>query len=65
MKKAKKYDAVKEVREYRDKMGPVFMNDPEKLKKALKEARISFSRKLAEKGRLVFGDAVGCKAPAD
>lgn len=49
MKKAKKYDAVKEVREFRDKMGPVYMNDPEKLKKALKEARDKFFPKNWQK----------------
>jgi hypothetical protein len=39
MKKAKKYDAVKEVREIRNKMSEEFANAPEKLKAALKAVR--------------------------
>lgn len=49
MKKAKKYDAVKEVREIRDKVSAEFMNDPEKLKQALKEAREKFFPKESKK----------------
>lgn len=42
MKKAKKYDAVREVRNFRDKMGPIYLKDPERLKRDLKKAREEF-----------------------
>lgn len=42
MKKSKQYDAVAEVRKFRDKMGPIYMKDPERLKKDLKKARDVF-----------------------
>ncbi len=37
--KVKKFDAVQEVRSFRDKMGPIYMNDREKLRKDLKDIR--------------------------
>ncbi len=49
MQKAQKYDAVKEVREIRDKLSPEFMNHSEKLRKALKGAREKFFPKNGRK----------------
>lgn len=42
MKKDKKYDAVKEMREVREKLSLEFWNNPEKMKEVLKAAREKF-----------------------
>lgn len=42
MKKAKKYDAVKDVREIRENLSLKYWKKPEELKEALKAAREKF-----------------------
>lgn len=47
MKKDKKYDAVQEVREIREKLSVEYWKHPNKLKEALKAAREKFTREEA------------------
>ncbi|WP_343704480.1 hypothetical protein [Chitinophaga sp.] len=45
MKKAKKYDAVQEVREIREKLSVKYFDNPDKLLEDLKAARKKFFKK--------------------
>ncbi|WP_423735211.1 hypothetical protein [Chitinophaga caseinilytica] len=69
MSKTKKYDAVEEVRKFRDKMGPIYMKDPERLKQDLKKARDEFfpedwGKDWIKNELREPGDAIDCEAPA-